>query len=123
MRGGTAPSAIADASFLPAVLRTVPVAGAPLVANGLVSFVVEPLGEPVAPLLKYGSNAFFALLVIALVTWGHARVARRERPERTGPARSAASEHPPSGSGRSAARAPPAVTTPARRTASPWPSP
>ncbi|MEV2278171.1 hypothetical protein AB0I72_21560 [Nocardiopsis sp. NPDC049922] len=62
------------------------VAGAPLVVNGLLSFVVEPLGEPVAPLLKYGSNAFFALLVIALVAWGYVRSSRRERAERTDPA-------------------------------------
>ncbi|MFI6576833.1 hypothetical protein ACIBFB_13605 [Nocardiopsis sp. NPDC050513] len=66
------------------------VAGAPLVVYGLLSFVVEPLGDPVAPLLKYGGNAFFALLVIALVAWGHARCARGERAERTEPARPAA---------------------------------
>ncbi|WP_116248304.1 hypothetical protein [Nocardiopsis sp. FIRDI 009] len=62
------------------------VAGAPLVLNGLTSFVVEPLGEPIAPLFKYGSNAFFALLVIGLTAWGHARSARPERAERTPPA-------------------------------------
>ncbi|WP_017599077.1 hypothetical protein [Nocardiopsis lucentensis] len=61
------------------------VAGAPLVLNGLTSFAVQPLGEPVAPLLKYGSNAFFALLVIGLIAWGYARGARD--PHRSGAGR------------------------------------
>jgi hypothetical protein len=49
------------------------VAGAPLFVTAALSFVTTPLGDPVSPLAKYGSNAFFTLLVVALVAWGHHR--------------------------------------------------
>ncbi|GAB2517623.1 hypothetical protein [Nocardiopsis aegyptia] len=49
------------------------VAGAPLLVTAAFSFATTPLGDPVSPLAKYGSNGFFTLLVVALVAWGHHR--------------------------------------------------